>query len=83
MASDSDTLTREPGERTEEYVSRVRQAVDAILDPVVTSRLTTTTWFAAREPELYGESPASWIRAGSDPEAVLEQARRYASRLAQ
>lgn len=52
-----------------------------VLAPLVRHPDTITTWFQAHEPEL-GMSPARWLEAGRDPEAVVEQARRYASVLA-
>ena len=43
---------------------------------------TLAAWFTSPQPELDGASPAQWLTAGKDPEALLRCARRTASRLA-
>jgi hypothetical protein len=59
----------------------IAEAVRA-LTPVVETPYTIAAWFTSSEPELEGLTPSDWLRDGRDPEAVIEQARREAARLA-
>jgi hypothetical protein len=52
------------------------------LAPVVETTYTIAAWFTSPEPELGGATPSDWLRGGGDPDAVVEQARREAARLA-
>ena len=53
-----------------------------VLNPVIRAPETAYSWWTASEPELDGESPASWLSKGRDFDAVLVQAPRYAAVLA-
>jgi hypothetical protein len=42
---------------------------------------TIASWFSSPQRLLRGRTPAAWLRAGHDPELIIEAARRMAERL--
>jgi hypothetical protein len=54
----------------------------ALLQPVCLEERSLLLWFCAPKDELSGSTPASWLRAGREPEPLLLAAKRDAARLA-
>ena len=58
------------------------KAILGIFSGVVSTPYTIASWMVSPQDLLEGETPADWLRAGRDPAALLEAARRSASKLA-
>lgn len=53
----------------------------AELRPVVETPFTIASWLTGPQPELDGQTPAAWLRRGSDSVRAVIAARRFAALL--
>lgn len=53
----------------------------AELRPVVETPFTIASWLTGPQPELDGQTPAAWLRRGSDADRAVIAARRFAAQL--
>ncbi len=87
LASDR-SGTRFPAWQFDPVHKRVRPEVASVVakfrdEAEDITEATIVSWASTNQPDLDGETPASWLLAGKDPDRLLVAATRAAARLAQ